>query len=176
MALLFPQFHRYKNFPKRSDKALFTYHHGTNSLSSLKYNSLGSLKYKSGPSCSILEKQGTCFYTLFTVAVSNSRGNINPVTEENQVLYKLSLYPTTDENSPDVNGKSSFNPYLRNGFSHHYDKYQLGEFTFIFRGVRSVLIFISFIDKIPPSKQNSPRWDAAFCGVTSGAILFAYVP
>ena len=22
-------------------------------------------------------------------------------------------------------------------------------------------------------KQNSPRWDAAFCGVTSGAILFA---
>ena len=25
-------------------------------------------------------------------------------------------------------------------------------------------------------KQNSPRWDAAFCGVTSGAILFAYVP
>ena len=25
-------------------------------------------------------------------------------------------------------------------------------------------------------KQNSPRWDAAFCGVTSGAMLFAYVP
>ena len=25
------------------------------------------------------------------------------------------------------------------------------------------------------SKQNSPSWDAAFCGVTSGAILFAYV-
>ena len=25
-------------------------------------------------------------------------------------------------------------------------------------------------------KQNSPRWDAAFCGVTYGAILFAYVP
>ena len=25
------------------------------------------------------------------------------------------------------------------------------------------------------SKQNSPKWDAAFCGVTSGAILFAYV-
>ena len=22
---------------------------------------------------------------------------------------------------------------------------------------------------------NSPRWDAAFCGITSGAILFAYV-
>ena len=25
------------------------------------------------------------------------------------------------------------------------------------------------------SKQNSPRWDAAFCGVTSGAMLFVYV-
>ena len=24
-------------------------------------------------------------------------------------------------------------------------------------------------------KLDSPRWDAAFCGVTSGAILFAYV-
>ena len=35
--------------------------------------------------------------------------------------------------------------------------------TFIFRGVSLC-------------KQNSPRWDAAFCGVTSGAMLFAYVP
>ena len=26
------------------------------------------------------------------------------------------------------------------------------------------------------SKQNSPRLDAAFCGVASGAMLFAYVP
>ena len=38
------------------------------------------------------------------------------------------------------------------------------------------MIFILFFDEIPLSKQNSPRWDAAFCGVTSGAILFAYVP
>ena len=29
------------------------------------------------------------------------------------------------------------NPYLTNGFSHHY---QLGESTFIFRGVRSVFL------------------------------------
>ena len=33
--------------------------------------------------------------------------------------------------------------------------------------------FISFSDKIHVSKQNSPTWDAASCGVTSGAILFA---
>ena len=36
-----------------------------------------------------------------------------------------------------------------------------------------ILDFISFFDKIPLSKQNSSRWDVAFCGVTSGAILFA---
>ena len=37
-------------------------------------------------------------------------------------------------------------------------------------------IVISFFDETRVSKQNSPRSDAAFCGVTSGAILFAYVP
>ena len=37
-------------------------------------------------------------------------------------------------------------------------------------------IYILFFDENHISKQNSPRWDAAFCGVTSGAILFAYVP
>ena len=35
--------------------------------------------------------------------------------------------------------------------------------------------FISFFDEIPLYRPNSPRWDAAFCGVTLGAILFAYV-
>ena len=35
--------------------------------------------------------------------------------------------------------------------------------------------FLLIFDEIPLSKQNSPRWDAAFCGITSGAILFAYV-
>ena len=63
------------------------------------------------------------------------------------------------------------NPYLTNGFSHHY---HLGQSTFIIRGIRSDFEFL-FFDEIPLSKQNSPRWDAAFCGVTSGAILFAYV-
>ena len=31
-----------------------------------------------------------------------------------------------------------FNPFLTNGFSHHY---HLGEFTFIFRGVGVIFIF-----------------------------------
>ena len=66
------------------------------------------------------------------------------------------------------------NPYLTNGLSHHY---QLGDSTFIFRGVRSDFYFsFSFFNEISLCKQNSPRWDAAFCGVTSGAILFAYFP
>ena len=37
-------------------------------------------------------------------------------------------------------------------------------------------ISISVFDEIKASKQNISRWDAAFCSVTSGAILFAYVP
>ena len=65
-------------------------------------------------------------------------------------------------------------PYLTNRFAHHY---QLDESTFIFKGVRiDFYFFISFLDKIALCKQNSPRWDAAFCGVSSGAMLFAYVP
>ena len=39
-----------------------------------------------------------------------------------------------------------------------------------------IFIFYLIFDEISLSKQNSPRWDAALCGVTSGAILFAYVP
>ena len=66
------------------------------------------------------------------------------------------------------------NPYLTNGFSHHY---HLGESTFILGTSGVILIFfIPFLDGNPLSKQNSPRWDAAFCGFTSGSILFAYVP
>ena len=35
--------------------------------------------------------------------------------------------------------------------------------------------FISFFDEILLSKQNSPGWDAALCGIPSGAMLFVYV-
>ena len=46
-----------------------------------------------------------------------------------------------------------------------------------FLGVLEVIFnFISFYDEISLRKQNSPRWDAEFCGISSGAILFAYVP
>ena len=66
---------------------------------------------------------------------------------------------------------SKFNPLVTNGLSHCY---HLDESTFIFRGIRSNFsFFISFFDENPVSKQNRPKWDAAFCGVTSGAILFA---
>ena len=61
------------------------------------------------------------------------------------------------------------NPLVTNGLSHPY---HWDESIFILRGTRSIFfIFISFFDEIHVSKQNSPRWDAAFCGVTSGAIF-----
>ena len=65
-----------------------------------------------------------------------------------------------------------FKPYLTNGFSHYY---HLSDSTFIFRGVRSDFYFFFYLifDEISACKQNSPRWDAAFCGVTSWAMLFA---
>ena len=37
-------------------------------------------------------------------------------------------------------------------------------------------MFISFFYANRVNKQNGPRWDFAFCGVTSGAILFVIVP
>ena len=72
----------------------------------------------------------------------------------------------------DSNFKALMNPLVMNGLP---NPYHLGESTFIFRGVRSNLSFFSFFDEIQESKQKGPRWDAAFCGVTSGAILFAFV-
>ena len=67
------------------------------------------------------------------------------------------------------------NPLMTNGLSHPY---HLDESIFIFRGFRSIFFFHFYFisDENEISKQNSPRWDAAFCGVTSGAIRFAYVP
>ena len=64
-----------------------------------------------------------------------------------------------------------FNPFLTNGVSHHY----LDESTSSSRGTRSDFKLLVF-DEIPPSKQNSLRWDTTFCSVIPGAILFAYVP
>ena len=59
-------------------------------------------------------------------------------------------------------------------------RYHLDESTFIFRGFLGasgvIFHFISFSGKNHISKQNSPRLDAAKRGVTSGAIMFAYVP
>ena len=56
------------------------------------------------------------------------------------------------------------NPYLTNGFSHHY---QLDESTFIVRGVRSdfFLSFISFLMKFLCANRIVP----------SGAMLFVHV-
>ena len=63
---------------------------------------------------------------------------------------------------------------MTNGLSHPY---YLHESTFILRGIRSNFsFFISFFDENQKSKQNSPRCDAAYCGVTYGANMFVFVP
>ena len=65
------------------------------------------------------------------------------------------------------------NPYSTNGFFHHY---QLDESTFIFRGVRSDFYFSSdFSMKFLCANRIAPDGTPRSCGVTSGAILFAYV-
>ena len=63
------------------------------------------------------------------------------------------------------------NPRVTNGLSHLY---QLDE-SISFIGASEVIYHFYFIFHFSVSKQNSPRWDALFCGVTSGAILFACV-
>ena len=51
--------------------------------------------------------------------------------------------------------------HVTNGLSHPY---HLDESTFSFRGIGNIIfISISFFDEIHVSKQNSPRWNAAFC-------------
>ena len=45
----------------------------------------------------------------------------------------------------------------------------------MFREIRSNFSFLFHFDEIPVSKQDSFRWDAAFFGDTSGAILVAYM-
>ena len=45
-----------------------------------------------------------------------------------------------------------------------------------FLGALGELFYFYFIfGKNDLSKQNGPRWDAAFCDLASGAILFAYM-
>ena len=51
--------------------------------------------------------------------------------------------------------------------------HDLGECTVILVVIRSDFELIQFLDETPPTIQNSSRWDATFCGITSRAMLFA---
>ena len=75
------------------------------------------------------------------------------------------------------------NPYLTNGFSHHY---QLGESTFIFRGVRSDFYFSShFSIKFPCTNRiasdGTPRSAVCLCptkrtpGLNELNSIFSYL-
>ena len=64
----------------------------------------------------------------------------------------------------------TFNPYLTNGFSHHY---LLGESTFIFRGVRSDFYFfyrsdfsMKFLCANRIAPDGMPRFAASHLGYT----------
>ena len=65
-------------------------------------------------------------------------------------------------------------PLVTNAISHPY---HLDESISSLRGIRSILFsfLFHFSMKIMSANRIAPRWDSAFCGVTSGAILFAYV-
>ena len=58
-------------------------------------------------------------------------------SELEKIIFEKNLVDKTDKQTEDQTSNTSqreFNPYLTNGFSHHY---QLGESTFIFRARRS---------------------------------------
>ena len=63
-------------------------------------------------------------------------------------------------------------PYLTNGFS---NRYQLGESTFIFRGVRSDF-YSHYLMKFLCANRIAPDGTPRSAASTSGAILFASVP
>ena len=89
------------------------------------------------------------------------------------VICWLKLKARKQRRSSMSDKNNTFNPLVTNGLSHPY---HLDESIFIFRDISSIFfIFILFFDEFHVSKQNSPKWDAAFCGVTSGAILFVYI-
>ena len=60
-------------------------------------------------------------------------------------------------------------PYVKNGLSHSY---HLDESIFILEASGVHFHYNPFFDENHVSKQTSPRWDTAFCCVTSEAILF----
>ena len=106
----------------------------------------------------------------------------NLVTEDSMYtifLCRLGVQKSCKVNLKDLITSRTYlmqiqDPLLMNRLSHPY---HLDESTFNFREIKSSsFIFVSFFEENHTSKQNSPRWDAVFCGVASGAILFANVP
>ena len=67
----------------------------------------------------------------------------------------------------------AFNQLVTNGLSHSY---HLDDLT-LFLGASGVIFHFYFIfDKIHLSKQNSPRWDAAFCRYSVCICLIKRTP
>ena len=73
---------------------------------------------------------------------------------------------------PSENNNIGINPLVSNGLFHIWVSPLpfLGESGVVLNFYYSPFLMIFFL-----SKQNSPRLDTVFCGITSGAILLAYV-
>ena len=123
---------------------------------------------------------GSLFTVTYEICYSKQNFPTDPL--RNSFLYSLSrLLMVTDAmrlcavwpHFYEWHGTIVLNPNEPNGISHPY---HLDESIFVFRVIGSNYNFYFIFDENHVSKEKSPRWDAAFCGVASGAILFAYVP
>ena len=83
---------------------------------------------------------GVCTHHVIlfgSVSTSGCVTHISNIVATSVIILKKKKKKKKKKNS----AKSLLNPYLKNGFSH---RYQLGESTFIFRGVRSDFYFLSY--------------------------------
>ena len=94
-----------------------------------------------------------------------------PVAEHHETILHLQddfldcLFPEKEE-------AVCFNTFMTKGA---FPSLSFGRAHFHFEQHQELFrIFTPFFYEIPLSKQNCPRWDATFCGITSGATLFAY--
>ena len=90
---------------------------------------------------------------VYFVIIKNKKKN---------VLYSINYLSSEQQDNV-----KALNPYLTNGFSHHY---QLGESTFIFRDVRSDFYFLShflmkFLQANRIAPDGTPRSAASHLGL-----------
>ena len=107
-------------------------------------------------------------YHIVTVVTPHSWQEIVHIYHDTPLA--TSLHQSVERNKSFHN----INPYLRMDF--HIISIWVSPLSFLEASGVFFFNFIQFFNENSQSKQKSSRWDAALCGVTFGAILFAYVP